>query len=147
MHQSNVVTTHLNAPDAAAGELAARPPTTSLPSGVLDLEELRNRCMGNVDLVQQVLKSFEQRIPEEMETIEKALQLRDTEQIARIAHRVKGTSATVAAQGLMRAAAEIEDVGRQGRLADLPPAIEHLHDEWGEYLNCAAALLSAASTM
>ena len=141
------MTTDFNTSNAASGEFAAGPPTTSLASGVLDLEELRNRCMGDVDLVQQVLKNFEQRIPEEMETIEKALQLQDTEQIACIAHRVKGTLATVSAEGSDACRGGNRKAGRQGRLSDLPAGIEHLHDEWEKYLNCAAALLSAAGTM
>ncbi len=101
--------------------------------------------MGNVELVQEVLRQFETRTPEEIEAIEKALQLQDAEQIARLAHRLRGTSATISAEGLTRAAADLEDVGRQGRLADLPAGIEHLRDEWERYLNCAAALLSAAA--
>ena len=52
----------------------------------------------------------------------------------------------MSADGLMRAAAEIENVSREGRVADLPAGIEHLHDEWEKYLDCAAALLSAANT-
>ena len=102
--------------------------------------------MGNIDLMQRVLKMFQERIPEEMETMEKALKLRDTEQIARVAHRVKGTSASISADGLMRAATEIEDVSRAGRVADIPAGIERLHDEWEKYLDYAATLLSAATT-
>ena len=135
----------LDASDAVHGDLACRTSATRLPSGVLDLEGLRNRCMGNAELMQQVLKMFTEQIPAEMQTIEKALELRNTEQIARVAHRVKGTSASVSAAGLMRAAAEIEDVSRAGRVGDLPAGIERLHDEWEKYLDCAAALLSAAN--
>jgi HPt (histidine-containing phosphotransfer) domain-containing protein len=126
---------NLNAPDAVL-----------LPCGVLDLKGLHDRCMGDVDLVQRVLKMFEERMPEEFETIEKALQGRDTEQIARVAHRVKGTAASVSAGRLTQAAGEIEDAGREGRLADLPAGVERLHDEWEKYLNCAAALLSTANS-
>jgi HPt (histidine-containing phosphotransfer) domain-containing protein len=140
------VTTHRNAPEAARNAFAACSPVKAISSGILDLEELRSRCMGNIELVQQVLKKFESRTPEEIEAIEKALQLQDTQQIARVAHRLRGTSATVSAEGLTRAAAEIEDVSRQGRLADLPTGVERLRDEWEKYLNCAAALLSAATT-
>jgi HPt (histidine-containing phosphotransfer) domain-containing protein len=138
------VTTNLRTSHPASDDLVGCPSATPLSSDVLDLGALRNRCMGDLDLVQRVLKTFEERMPEEMETIEKALQLRDTEQIACVAHRVRGCSASMSADGLMRAAAEIEDAGRQGRLTDLPAGIERLHDEWEKYLDCAAALLSAA---
>ena len=108
------------------------------------MEVLRNRCMGNIDLVQRILKTFQERIPEEMKTMEKALELQDTEQIARVAHRVKGTSASISADGIMRAAMAIEDVSREGRVADIPASIERLHDEWERYLDRATTLLSAA---
>ncbi len=138
---------NLNASDAARGHPAGRPSATPLPSGVLDFEALRNRCMGNVDLVQRVLKTFKEQMPKEMEKMEQALATRDTKEIARVAHRVKGTSASMSADGLMRAAAEIENVSRESRVTDLPAGIERLHDEWEKYLDCAAALLSAANSM
>jgi HPt (histidine-containing phosphotransfer) domain-containing protein len=110
------------------------------------MEGLRNRCMGNIHLVQRVLRAFQERIPAEMETIEQAFRLRDVEQIARIAHRVKGSSASMSAGGLAQAAAEMEDAGRAGRVEEIPARIEHLRDEWEKYLDCAVTLLSSADT-
>jgi HPt (histidine-containing phosphotransfer) domain-containing protein len=122
----------------------AAPETSGVsPVDVLDLEGLRNRCMGNIDLVQRVLDKFQQRVPEELAELEKLLALGDIEQLARVAHRVKGTSANAAADGLRRAAAEIEDSGRAGRLNDVSNGIEHLRDEWEKYLDYASTLLSA----
>lgn len=94
-----------------------------------DLESLLNRCMGNIDLVQRVLDKFQQRLPEELDAMEKALQLGDTEQVARIAHRVRGSSATVSAESLAQAATEIEHASREGRPAELPARIENLRDQ------------------
>jgi len=102
--------------------------------------------MGDIDLVQRVLKTFQERIPEEMETMEKAFKLNDAEQVACVAHRVKGSSASMSAGGLAQAAAEIEAVSRAGRAADIPASIEHLRDEWEKYLDYAVTLLSAADT-
>jgi HPt (histidine-containing phosphotransfer) domain-containing protein len=113
-------------------------------SEVLNLEELRNRCMGNIQLVQRVLEKFQQRLPEELAALENALDLNDTEQVARVAHRVKGTSASVSAKGLAQAAAEIENTSRAGCATDIPGRIEHLRDEWEKYLDYAVTLLSAS---
>jgi HPt (histidine-containing phosphotransfer) domain-containing protein len=144
-HRSNRVTTHLNASEPASSDPACRRPANPLPSGVLDLEELRRRCMGNIELLHRVLKMFEQQTPLDIETMEKALRLQDTEAIARVAHRLKGSAASLSADGMRQAAAEVEDNSRAGRVTELPTGIEHLHDEWEKYLDCAAALLSAAN--
>jgi len=89
-----------------------------------------NRCMGNIDLVQRVLEKFQQQIPADVADLEKALELGDAERLARIAHRVKGSSATMSAEGLAQAAAEIENASREGRMTDVPVCIERLRDEW-----------------
>ena len=145
--RTNAVTTNLHASDADRGDVVCREGVQPRASDVLDLEGLCKRCMGNIDLVQRVLKTFQQRIPGEMEAMEKALEARDTEQIARVAHRVKGSSASVSAAGVARAAAEIEDVSRAGSVTDIPASIGHLHDEWGQYLDYATRLLPSADVM
>jgi HPt (histidine-containing phosphotransfer) domain-containing protein len=134
--ESNTCNAHHDVP---ACQQAAEPP----PLEVLNLKDLYNRCMGNVNLVQRVLQKFQQRIPQELAELEKALGLGDTEQIARVAHRVKGSSASVSAKNLTQAAAEIEDFSRAGRVTDISVRIEHLRDEWGKYLDYAVMLVSA----
>ena len=134
-HWSNAMTPRFDAYDARNAVIVCQPPAERPPSELLNLEELRNRCMGNIQFVQRVLKKFQQRIPEELAELEKALELSDTEQIARIAHRVKGTSASVSANGLKQAATEIEDLSRAGHITDIPACIEHLRDEW-DRCNC-----------
>jgi HPt (histidine-containing phosphotransfer) domain-containing protein len=107
---------------------AAGPPT----SRVLDVEGLVNRCMGNIELAQRVLEKFRQRLPEELAELEEALRLGDVEKLARTAHRIRGSSATMSAEGLATAAAGVEDAGRQGRASDIPLCIERLRDEWSK---------------
>lgn len=112
-------------------------------SDVLDLDRLRNRCMGNIALLERVLDQFHKRLPEELEELERALEQRDSEQVARVAHRIKGTSANVSAEGLQRAAAEIEDLGRTGCVTDVPTRLERLRSEWARYLEHTSTLFSA----
>ena len=137
---------NLDATNAALGDPTSRGNATPPASDVLDVQGLRRRCMGDLDLMQSVLKLFVERMPMELKTIEEALQVRDLEQMARIAHRVRGTSASMSANAIARAAGAIEDAGRQGQLSDLPANVEHLRDEWEKYLICADALLSEAQS-
>lgn len=136
-----------NTTDATRTDPSRRCAATTCPKNVFDLEGLRKRCMGDLHLVQNVLKTFHERMPTELKTIETALQSRDTDEIARIAHRVRGTSASVSADGMARAAAAVEDAGRHGQLDELSNNVKHLRDEWETYLNYADELLSAAKNM
>jgi HPt (histidine-containing phosphotransfer) domain-containing protein len=145
-HWSNTVT-----PISSICELDCEPSTgqhtvESTASEVFDLEALHTRCMGNLDFVQRVLEKFEQRVPEELAELERLVALNDGEEVARVAHRLKGTSANVSADGLCQAAAEIEDLGRTGRVADVPGGIEHLRGEWKKYLNCVSTLFATINT-
>ncbi len=105
-------------------------PAKHPPDELLNVEELRNRCMGNIQLVERVLKKFQQRIPEQLAELEKAQELNDTELIARIVHCIKGTSANVSANGLVQIATEIEDLIRTGHMSGIPVRIEQLRNEW-----------------
>lgn len=136
------MTPSINTADMGCGVSTYSQPANSPPCEALDLDELRNRCMGNLNLVHRVLTKFQKRLPEELTEIEEALECGDMERIARVAHRVKGTSASVSAKGLARAAAEIEDLSRAGRATDIPTRIEHFRDEWEKCLDEAVMLLS-----
>ncbi len=84
--------------DSGSGVSTGTSAAESPPCEMLNLDELRNRCMGNIDLVNRVLKKFQTRFPEELAEMKQALECGDSERIARVAHRVKGTSASVSAK-------------------------------------------------
>jgi HPt (histidine-containing phosphotransfer) domain-containing protein len=115
------------------------------PSDVLDLDGLRNRCLGNLALVQRVLDKFEQKLPEELAELDRVLELKDPERIALVAHRIKGTSANVSAEGITRAAAEIEALSRAGRIEEISTRIGELHCQWARFITYSASLSSTAS--
>jgi HPt (histidine-containing phosphotransfer) domain-containing protein len=127
---SNAVTPESNTFGADHDVPVGRQAAERCASDVLNLQELQDRCMGNIELMQRVLGKFQQRIPEELAELEKALELGDMAQIARVAHRVKGSSANVSARGIEQAAVEIENSSREGRIEDVSSHIEHLRAEW-----------------
>ncbi|MGD9128583.1 MAG: Hpt domain-containing protein [Planctomycetia bacterium] len=107
-----------------------RSPAKHQPDKRLNIKELRNRCMGNIQLVERVLKKFQQQIPEQLAELERAQELNDTELISRILHCVKGTAASVSANSLVSAVTEIEDLICAGHMAGVPVRIEQLRNEW-----------------
>ena len=131
-----------NTDNADRSEAAGRPTGNAACSKVLDLEGLLNRCMGNIGLVQRVLQKFEERMPEEFKDMESALESGDIDRVASLAHRVKGSSASVSAEGMMHAAAEIETAGRSGCETDLSERMVRLRDEWKRYLEYVPTVLA-----
>jgi HPt (histidine-containing phosphotransfer) domain-containing protein len=136
------MTPNLNTCETGLGVFAGQRTSESSAAEVLDLEDLRNRCMGNIDFVQRVLAKFQQQVPKELAELEQLLEVGDVEQVARVAHRVKGTSANVAAPGLRHAAAAIEELGRTGRMTEISHGIKHMRDEWEKYLDYVSTLVS-----
>jgi HPt (histidine-containing phosphotransfer) domain-containing protein len=108
---------------------------------ILDYHTLIERCMGNLDLASRLLERCQTHLPQEIEEIEKAVAQRDAEQVARMAHRLKGATATILAQGMKQAAEEIERCGLTGSLAEIPPSLERLHQEWERFKKYSESLL------
>jgi HPt (histidine-containing phosphotransfer) domain-containing protein len=140
------MTPNLNACDAALRVSAGQQTSESSVAEVLDLEALRNRCMGNIEFMQRVLEKFQQQVPKELAELEQLLEAGDVEQVARVAHRVKGTSANTGASGLRRAAAEIEELGRAGCTTDISKGIEYMRGEWERYLGYVSTLFSTVDS-
>ncbi len=100
---------------------------------ILDYDALIERCMGNIELASRLLEKCQTCLPHEIEELDRALDVRDAEQLARTAHRLRGTTANISANGLCRAAEEIERLGKMGCLTDVSTSLEHLHEEWGRF--------------
>jgi len=107
---------------------------------VLDLDALMERCMGNLDFVDRILHKFQERLPKELAELETTLECQDAEQLALVAHRIKGSSASVSARGLCLAASAIEDRSRAGCMHDIDSYVEQFRREWERYQNYSASL-------
>ncbi len=85
---------------------------------------------------------FQQRGTEDLAELEQAVAAKDTSAVTRLAHRLKGACANVAAPGLRALAAEMEHAARQQSLEELPARLEQLRREW-ERFTAAASLVGA----
>ena len=97
---------------------------------VLDIDDLMARCLGNIEFAQRIIVKFQESGGESLTGLEEALAAEDTEAIARLAHRIKGSSANVSALGLRARAAELEQAARQCSLAEVSGHLENLKQEW-----------------
>jgi len=108
----------------------------------LSLTELSERCMGSAAVATLVLDKFEEQLTADVETIQECLAAGDVEQIARVAHALKGAAGAVAASTLRDLAAEIERLARKEEIESITRELASLRSEVDRCL----AYLPAART-
>ncbi len=108
--------------------------------GILNFEDLLARCLGNVDIAERILTKFQARIGLDLDELERGVDQQNAGAIAQVAHRIKGASASVSAPLLYELAAEIEQLGRAERIAEIPPGIEQLRNEWARFVQGVSTL-------
>ncbi len=96
---------------------------------VLDLEELKSRCLGNMDLVERVLTKFAGQLDRDLVELETAIASGDASQAAHLAHRIKGIAASVAARSLFHDASHAEEHALENELDELPEYLARLQDD------------------
>jgi len=114
--------THLSkTPSQSAGDLAQSADVLESENEdalvpVFDRRTLGERFGNDQELIQVVLESFFQEIPELIENLEMAVKEKDTDTVRTVTHSIKGSAANVNAEQLKEAAFELEAAAGQGDL-------------------------------
>ncbi len=108
---------------------AGDPSLASATDEVLDLEDLKARCLGNMDLVERVLAKFTGQLDRDLEDLEGAVRAGDSPLAAQLAHRIKGIAASVAARSLFDNAASTEECALENELTELPEQLHRLQND------------------
>lgn len=124
---------------AATDAIAASEP---LP---LQIEELTQRCMGSLALVERLLASFEQRFPVEVSELSRTLEQGDATRLARSAHQLKGAAANLSAPALRSTFERIEHAARANELAPIAGYLSELDAQWERFCQYRAATAATAS--
>lgn len=98
-------------------------------SSVVDLEALKLRCLGNLNLMERVLNKFARQLDCDLAEMERALEQSDTESFAMLAHRVKGMSANVEARELYNNATAAEQNALEQRLDELTIHLQRMRGD------------------
>ena len=116
-----------HAQKAGHGEALARSNDPVFDAGaVLDSLE------GDSELMREIAGIFLAQFPKQMEKIRAAVSNRDPKLLERAAHALKGTAANLLAQGVVEAAAKLEEIGRAGTVAGSSQALDLLEGELGK---------------
>jgi HPt (histidine-containing phosphotransfer) domain-containing protein len=90
------------------------------------LSDLRELDQGETGLLRSFIDGFHQAVPEHVALMREALAAGDAEQLRKVAHRLKGTAANVAAQGIAAQCQALEELAGAGQLADVAGTIRDL---------------------
>ena len=123
--KANSVEIDTASPTRALG--AAEPP-------VADFDAALDRVEGDRELLEELMGMFTAECSRDMAEIHKSLEARDMKLLERLAHTLKGASATLAAGAVSSAAAALEKQARTGEVGNAEQLLETLRREMGRLL-------------
>jgi HPt (histidine-containing phosphotransfer) domain-containing protein len=142
----------------AARPLAASPPSASSPASrqlfeepitvsTLDpqaIEELRSLNPDDDSFLRDLVQVYLDDSPQRIAEIELALAQGDTERLTRAAHSLKGSCANFGASRLRAISEQIEKLGRQGALQEVPARLPELKVAFAQVKADLEALIAPA---
>ncbi len=110
----------------------------------LDWEAALKRVAGHEELLRQLAQLFLREVGTWMPELRQAVTQQDAAKVRRLAHTVKGSAATFAAEATVAAALRLEVMGRDGNLGGAGEAYGELEEELGRLLPALRARAEAA---
>ena len=104
--------------------------SSGLDDSVIDLEQLTVRCMGRMELVERILTKFNDALGEDLSKLEQAMRAADTDEVARHAHRINGSAATVSALRLQQCAGRLQSQAEARELVAIERSIQEMRAEY-----------------
>jgi two-component system, sensor histidine kinase and response regulator len=101
-------------------------------SPVFDQEALLGRLGGEEEIAADILKTFLETVPGQLDDLNLALGNKDVKRIERIAHTIKGGAASISAIAFKDVAFEIEQAGKKGEMDSIPPLLLLLQQEYNK---------------
>jgi HPt (histidine-containing phosphotransfer) domain-containing protein len=118
----------------------ASAPSESTP---LDVDALLERCLGRIDLAERILQRFQTCLADDVKQLEAAVLTTNTEEIAHLAHRIKGASLAVSAYELTDCAKSLELSATAQRLDDIPAHLARLKQESSRFADVRAIIVDS----
>lgn len=109
----------------------------------VDIDDLLNRCLGRMDVVQRILQKFQRSLHQDLEQLEHAVLACNVDEIAHIAHRMKGASLSVAAYELAEYAQNIEESAKSRQVADIQGYFVKLKEQCARFEKIGSITLAS----
>ena len=101
-------------------------------AATFDKKQLLTNSGDDEELAGQVAGIFLFDTPKQFVALQEALDANDAQTVERVAHSIKGASATVGGTALREAAFVGERLGREGKLNEIPPVLEQMRQKYRE---------------
>ena len=98
-------------------------------SVLVALRELQGE--GEPDILNELIELFLDEVPTQLKALGEAAQMGETQSVERIAHTLKGSSASMGALRMEALCAELEEAGRSEDLSAVSGQISRLEEEFG----------------
>jgi len=105
-------------------------------------EDLVERCMGNIELATRLLNQIQAILAEDLKLLQQSGQTADPNEVARLAHRLKGATVNIGAYELSDLFERIEQLGRIGEMATVSGCLLEQETEWARFIACVTDLCS-----
>ena len=109
----------------------------------VDIDDLLHRCLGRMDIVERILQKFKRTLHKDLEELEHAVLACDIDEIAHIAHRMKGASLSVSAHELREYAQSIEASAKARQFDDIPGYFVKLKEQCARFENLSSITLAS----
>lgn len=106
--------------------------------------DLLARCAGRRDLVRRVLGTFVGQMDADIPELLHKIRSGDSDEVAKLAHRMKGASANVVAEDLRSIAEDVEKCARESRLDHAQDCVNQLEVKWNDYLQTTRPFIEAS---
>ncbi len=114
---------------AASGTGTAAPPTAAVDDAPINLATALQRCLGRQDFLERILQTFKKKVAKDIEALQAHVKAGAMDQVALLAHGLKGAAANVSAERLRLAAYELEQIGKAGESAKAEEGLGRLKTE------------------
>ena len=102
---------------------------TASPVVSWDPSQALGRVDGDEELLRELIQIFLEETPKHLSGLEQAIQANERNTIERIAHTLKGELGYLGMSGACEKARLLEDLGREGKLDEVPALYKGLNDE------------------
>jgi len=95
----------------------------------IDLDSALERTGGDREFLNELIETFLEHTPEQINLLAGAAQKGDAESVAESAHSIKGSAGNLSADSIASLAEVIEKMARSGDISTISPILEKLKDE------------------
>lgn len=105
---------------------------SATPRPILDFDRVEEATGGDHEFMRELVDLFLEDATDRIRELEAAVSAKDTEQLGKCAHKLKGSSANVGADHMSQLAKTLEDTARRAELEGARELIERLHQQLNE---------------